>query len=210
MRVSIRDVARRFLRRLGYEITRAQPQCRARALNVLPLVVADLIRQKADRGDRTFFVVQIGAHDGVRDDPLRQLIVEHHWRGVLVGPQPRVFRRLVENYEGEPQHSFENAPIAERDGSATLYTLRTAAREAHLTMVASFDRSTVERVGRRYGADLEQVVVPTLTVESLVANTGSPLSTWYRSTRRVMTTALSRCSFVRTSARRSFTSRPAR
>lgn len=33
-----------------------------------------------------FFFVQIGANDGRLDDPLRDSILRHNWRGVLVEP----------------------------------------------------------------------------------------------------------------------------
>jgi FkbM family methyltransferase len=135
-------------------------------------VIADSMRRKVARGDHEFFFIQIGAHDGLHNDPIRPFIIEHHWRGVLVEPQPKIFRRLVENYSGEPQLAFENAAIAEQDGAATLYTLSEGPRSTNLTMAASFDESAVQRIGRHYKVKVESFVVPTLSVESLLARHG--------------------------------------
>ena len=70
-----------------------------------------------------FFFVQIGAHDGIRDDPIRKYIVKSHWRGLLVEPVPHIFRKLVENYRDETQLIFENVAVAAHDGVMPFYTL---------------------------------------------------------------------------------------
>ena len=86
-------------------------------IDLLDLVIEDYIRQNQD-----VFLIQIGANDG--NDNIRRLVQKYHWQGVLVEPQPHVFKRLVDNYAGEPQLSFENSAIAQRDGTITLYTFR--------------------------------------------------------------------------------------
>jgi FkbM family methyltransferase len=42
--------------------------------------------------------IQIGANDGLRNDPIREFIVRDHWAGVLVEPLPQVFELLQKNY----------------------------------------------------------------------------------------------------------------
>jgi hypothetical protein len=71
-----------------------------------PIDVMELLLTKvsADRPD--FFFVQIGANNGVTDDPIRQFLIKYHWHGVLVEPQPRVFQQLLKNYEPEEQLVF--------------------------------------------------------------------------------------------------------
>ena len=45
-------------------------------------------------------VVQIGANDGEREDPVSRLLRNRRrWRGLLVEPLPRDFKQLVKNYE---------------------------------------------------------------------------------------------------------------
>ncbi|MFW2333563.1 FkbM family methyltransferase [Ilumatobacter sp.] len=48
--------------------------------------------------DRSVNFVQIGANDGLRNDPLRPLIVRDDWQGVLVEPLPTVIPLLERNY----------------------------------------------------------------------------------------------------------------
>ena len=94
------DARRRWrnivFRRLGIQrcytppiITR-EPELAVRSC--LPFVVAHELL----RNPRLTFL-QIGAFDGVGDDDLRELIMAHKLRGVLVEPQPSAFARLAAN-----------------------------------------------------------------------------------------------------------------
>jgi hypothetical protein len=64
------------------------------------------------RGGRVNFV-QIGANDGLRNDPVRPLIVRDDWQGVLVEPLPTVFPLLKRNYAylRRPGLVFLNAAV---------------------------------------------------------------------------------------------------
>src|SRR5947209_8058963 len=92
--------------RLGYRIERLVETGEA-SLDVFGLVVYRLIHEIPD-----LFFLQIGAHDGITDDPLRQYVLKYHWRGLLLEPQPRLFAQLKANYQSEPQLMFENAALA--------------------------------------------------------------------------------------------------
>lgn len=72
-------------------------------------------------GNRPTFV-QIGAHDGLRSDPLSDLIGRHGMSGLFVEPQAEPFARLRERYAGAPGLSFAQAAVTEADGPVTLYT----------------------------------------------------------------------------------------
>lgn len=68
--------------------------------------------------------VQVGANDGVALDPLRRLILQKPWRGVLVEPVPYVFQRLRQNHA--PRLSrlrLENVAVAGVDGDLPFYHL---------------------------------------------------------------------------------------
>lgn len=107
-----------MLSHCGYRITRAvdEPQS---AFPVLPLVVAELLRRTGD-----CFVVQIGANDGLTSDPIRELIVRHRLKGILVEPVPHHFERLKANYENQDGLTFCQYAIAPRDGTETLFAFR--------------------------------------------------------------------------------------
>src|SRR5687767_667926 len=85
-----------FLRRRGYRLERVVDY-RPHRLEAFELAVRAL-----DVRHPQFFFVQIGANDGRRGDPVFQFIRQYRWRGLLLEPQPDVFRVLVRNYEDEP------------------------------------------------------------------------------------------------------------
>ncbi|MEW5811286.1 MAG: FkbM family methyltransferase [Actinomycetota bacterium] len=61
--------------------------------------------------------IQIGANDGLRNDPIREFIVRDEWNGVLVEPLPDVFAKLIENYSARrfSRLHFENVAVSHRD-----------------------------------------------------------------------------------------------
>jgi FkbM family methyltransferase len=72
------------------------------------------------------YFVQVGANDGVRDDPIRHLILKHSLRGLLVEPVPSLFNQLQQNYAGTPGLIFENSAIMSTDGVCKLYFIPAA------------------------------------------------------------------------------------
>ena len=71
-----------------------------------------------------FFVLQIGACDGVMDDPIHQWIKKYRWQGILVEPQIKEFERLKINYRDSDNLRFENVAIAETSGLRPLYKVK--------------------------------------------------------------------------------------
>jgi Methyltransferase FkbM domain len=79
----------------------------------------------ASREDpRPFFFLQVGAYDGVIDDPLHERVREGNWHGILVEPQPSHFRRLLENYAGIEGLTFVNAAISEERGLRRMFVIQ--------------------------------------------------------------------------------------
>lgn len=71
-----------------------------------------------------FFFVQIGAHDGLSNDPIHEFVVRFGWRGILVEPQKTIFMTLKKNYQGQAQLIFENVAISTSVGTQQLYKFR--------------------------------------------------------------------------------------
>jgi FkbM family methyltransferase len=71
-----------------------------------------------------FFVIQVGACDGVMDDPIHKWIDQYHWNGILIEPQDDEFQNLVRNYSNSKQLHLVNAAITAKDGSVTLYKVK--------------------------------------------------------------------------------------
>jgi FkbM family methyltransferase len=165
----------KLLNCFGYRLNRIRSQRPSKVIpiNVLPLVVQDLRRRKGacgENGGDDFFFIQIGAHDGLHNDPVRPFVMRYHWRGILVEPQPRIFKRLVANYKTEPQLIFENAAIASQNGKIALYAFReTAALPDHATMLASLYRDALVNNGHNYKGEIEEISVPAITMNELIA-----------------------------------------
>lgn len=67
--------------------------------------------------------VQIGAFDGVSNDPLFDIVRKWNWNGVLVEPVPSHFNRLKSNYAGFNNLNFENVAISDKSGEFQFYQL---------------------------------------------------------------------------------------
>lgn len=120
--------------------------------------------------------VQIGANDGVRNDPLCALVKKHQLPGLFVEPLPDMFERLKANYAGCVGLRYERGAIAQYDGEAALYRVRPDAPLPDWTHgLASFDRSHIS--GSRFGvrgieSHVETLVVPAMTIQTLFAKHG--------------------------------------
>lgn len=71
-----------------------------------------------------FLFVQIGANDGIQEDPIRKYIHKYHWKGILVEPVKEYFERLVVNYADCKNLSFENVAIDIEPGNKTIYKVK--------------------------------------------------------------------------------------
>lgn len=67
--------------------------------------------------------VQIGAFNGIADDPIHPLVLNSmKWNGVLVEPQSEAFKRLVRNYQNNRDRLiFVNCAVSSSSGQTKLY-----------------------------------------------------------------------------------------
>lgn len=129
-----------------------------------PGSLSDLLSTFSTALGREVTVVQIGANDGLKRDPLHKYIRRDRWRGVLVEPQRQVYEEWL-----EPLHARNarietvNAALGPEDGETELFCI--AFSEARwATGLASFDRDQVEGVVQgehvRREAAREGVTIP--------------------------------------------------
>lgn len=59
-----------------------------------------------------FYFVQIGANDGLSDDPINHYILKYNWSGVLVEPLPDLMDKLRGTYSDMTKLIFENSAIS--------------------------------------------------------------------------------------------------
>jgi FkbM family methyltransferase len=89
---------------------------------------------------------QVGAFDGVMDDPLFPLIEKHGLIGVLLEPRRRIFERLKSNYSRFSGFTFVNAAIADTDGTRDLYAIKEGAEGPDwLHGISSFQKDVLMR-----------------------------------------------------------------
>lgn len=156
--------------RLGYDIIRHVDMPKS-PFAVLDLVVGDRVAT----GQKPV-LVQIGANDGVRADPVRHLILRHGLSGLLVEPLPDLFARLQENYAGHQNLKFEQCAVGDYDGQIPLYRVRPdPALPDWLQGLGSLNRNHLTSVKfdfQDFDKYVEEVTVPILTISSLLRKHG--------------------------------------
>lgn len=126
------------VRAMGFDVVRYIPEFN-RPFPVLPL----LVREHLASG-RPFYFVQVGANDGVLDDPIRELVIRHSLPGLLIEPLPDLFDKLQHNYRGQAQLRFENAAVLPHAGEVTIHRVKPdASVHAHWHGIASFSRANL-------------------------------------------------------------------
>jgi FkbM family methyltransferase len=92
--------------------------------------------------------LQVGANDGILDDPINHLVIAHNLAGLLIEPLPDLFAKLLETYSGQSQLAFENVAIGDRAGMAQIHRVKAGARvQEHLHGSASFSRQHLIKEG---------------------------------------------------------------
>jgi FkbM family methyltransferase len=136
----------------------------------LEFVLAHLMLRKKE-----LYFIQIGANDGMKDDPLQKFVKEYDWKGILVEPIPEAFEALKKNYGENPKLKFINAAIAEQDGVRTLYSFKHDDGFKGGTLYSSFRRDVLLRNIRFIPETAQQVVevpVKCLSMCSLLREAG--------------------------------------
>jgi FkbM family methyltransferase len=76
---------------------------------------------RSRQGDVYF--IQIGANDGVGNDPFVDVLTRFSWRGICVEPQAKAFSALKAHYARNARIVVENAAIAEQTGTQTMFRI---------------------------------------------------------------------------------------
>lgn len=86
-------------------------------------------------------VVQIGANDGLRGDPLHNFVLMNtRWKVLFVEPVPYLFKRLKENYGTNPRFSFENVALNENGANQIFYSVKEEAFEQIPNLSLDYDQ----------------------------------------------------------------------
>jgi FkbM family methyltransferase len=174
--VQIKQAIKKQLNGLGYQFSKYRKPIDYPFIDTL-----DLIVQSHRRDNPNFFFIQIGAADGISEDPIHHLVKRDHWDGILVEPQQVAFKQLMKNYQDEKQLVFENALIGDKDGEVSFYAVPDRGENFHcwVYQCASQDRNITlqslqaikeiePRLPDNYESLIQELKVPSLTVNSLL------------------------------------------
>jgi len=154
----LRNTVHAIPRLLGYVILR-KDRVPESTLNLLDL----LLKREALLSSNPIFFIQIGANDGIKNDPIQHAVRGLGLEGLLVEPLPGIFESLNRNYEGVKGLAFENCAIAGHDGTAELFIPRSDDPSSH--QKASLRKSVL---GKHAGLkNVESIKVPAMTFDSL-------------------------------------------
>ena len=140
----LKKLLQRSLAKIGFSLNRIRPSLPSQVhLKIFDLCVNDLMTYVQEP-----FVLQIGANDGVRADPIRRFVVNHKWRGLLIEPLPVVFEELKQNYAGLSRVALRNIAIAEGDGHLPFYVPQKSClgENPRLSGLCSLSKAQVIRV----------------------------------------------------------------
>jgi FkbM family methyltransferase len=156
----------------GYRVSRVRPAGQTfPAINVFRLAVEHAVQKHLAVGRRleTFWCVQIGAHDGVSYDPVREYITSFGFPTLLIEPQPDIFVRLRNNYEGYDNVRMENVAITSKEGESTLYRYRPGPNTPYdASALSSLSREVLERNLHGMPAEIEAISVRGVPLELLL------------------------------------------
>ena len=129
-----------------------------------------------------FFFVNIGANDGVTNDPIHPFLDEYGWRGLAVEPDPDVFETLRANYQRYPHVVLERAAIVREPAPLFRIGAGPFDRAPWMTQISAVSearvREVVDLLRRHEGLGpipdgiehhIERIAVPCLTFQDLVA-----------------------------------------
>lgn len=161
MKGRVINTALKLLNRSGIHIMRSYRIPRTN-LNLLLLSVPALLYQKD-----TVFFLQIGAADGVTNDPLFPLIQQYHTKlkGVSLEPLPDVFDKLKANYKRYPEIKLENAALTDTDGEVKIYRPVNTVDNS-VSQKSSLKKEIVMKHGFRQPR-IEELSVKGISVQSL-------------------------------------------
>ena len=172
--MQIKSAFRNTLNRVGFDIIRSAPGYKAvripqigSTISPLKLIFRSLFQvEKMD-----FFFIQIGANDGLRSDPIHELIIRHQLHGLLVEPLPEFFSQLKKNYQTQSHLRFENAAISDHNGTGLLWRFHPDAPipdKCH--GMARFNEKSIRKVACQY--NIQNYIITTrvklITFEKLL------------------------------------------
>ena len=163
----VKQVIGQLVGRLGYSVMK-WPTVRYETIPVFHVCVSLL----GSRLGRPLRFIQVGANDGRYGDPLHRYIVEQHFTGVLIEPQPDVFQELRKTYAAVADRLvFENVAIAGDRGRVDMFLppASDGGVSKHAASVVSMNPNVVARQLGVPTSALRRLTVPCMTLDAVTA-----------------------------------------
>lgn len=141
LRSHLRGMLDRFASRTGWNLIRKSPAFLWGCPEAELSMTLDLVLCHYRLRHPNPFCIEVGAFDGVTDDPIYPLVEKHALQGILVEPQKHAFEKLRANYARfADRFMLVNAAIGPDDGKRPFYRVREDVKGAEwLPQLASFD-----------------------------------------------------------------------
>ncbi len=138
-----------------------------------PFNVRALVAEPIEMRKGRLTVVQIGANDGVSNDPVHDAAIERNWKLIAVEPMPGPFARLQRTYASHPNVTCVQCAIGDTDGEAKIYAVRPGPEgETHFDQITSFSLATLRshwKWNPALDARVQTQTVKSMTLPSLVS-----------------------------------------
>jgi FkbM family methyltransferase len=131
--------------------------------------------------DTPFTFLQIGANDGISNDPYREFLIRPEARGVTAEPVPEFFAKMRRNYKRYPNVLPNNTAVGYPANTLPFYAYTPqflsskGAWGIELAGLASFSRDklvTCLAPGDSPASCIQEIMIPVRTVEDLMIQNG--------------------------------------
>ena len=131
-------------------------------VNVFDLVINNYISKNKDQ---LFYFIQVGAHNGLKNDPINKYIKQNGWNGILIEPQKNIFNELKENYkEFSKNLIFENIAISSKENEIELFS----SKSGNKSTAASVRKDVAKRQLKKGDKLLQSIKVKSMTLKDLI------------------------------------------
>jgi FkbM family methyltransferase len=136
--------ARRFAETIGLVDIRPEPMVGSDerwGIDLLPIIVRDLVRRRGE----PVRLVQIGANDGVKADPVRMVIEQGLVEALLIEPLPVQAEALRTLHAGRPDVTIRQVAVGPEPGRMRMFVIQNETTGQIHDDLATLDRAFAEK-----------------------------------------------------------------
>ncbi len=161
----MKKIIQRLFRAAGLQLIRSNHPG-ARYLNYVPGSPFDTVILRIFPDLHGVSFLQIGANDGMRNDPLYRWIRDCAWTGCLVEPMPDFATKLRSLHAARPHLQIVEAAVALQPGESLLYRIDPTLQNLPVWAngLATLDRARALEAARSLGLDENALVTQSISL----------------------------------------------